>query len=163
MTLAHGMTNDTFTQREASRVPFAGGVGMADFNSKAEEWKECRAVVARLDGTIADLWKYGFSFITTLITASALLGNQAAQRNQASQATAVQATSGIAPEVATAVGIVLAILPSGLFAVERYFVVIRSGALNRAKELEAARALSMRITARIYWLLASSSSDNSAS
>ena len=40
------------------------------------EWKKCRATIGRLDGTIADLRKYGFSLVTVLITASSFLGGR---------------------------------------------------------------------------------------
>ena len=40
------------------------------------EWQECRTTIGRLDSTIADLRKFGFSLVTVLITASGFLGQQ---------------------------------------------------------------------------------------
>src|SRR4030088_5422 len=39
-----------------------------------KEWSECRTTIGRLDGTLVDLRKVGFSIVTGLLTASALLG-----------------------------------------------------------------------------------------
>jgi hypothetical protein len=96
-----------------------------------DEWQECRTTIGRFDDTIADLWKYGFTFVTTLITASAFLVGDDSNRASA----------------ATAAAIVLAILTTGLFAIERYFVVLRAAAVGRARECE--RRLDMQVTSEI--------------
>lgn len=46
-----------------------------------EEWQQARSVLARFDNNLHDLRKYGFSFITGLLTADTLLGQQAANAN----------------------------------------------------------------------------------
>ncbi len=46
-----------------------------------EEWQEARAVLARFDDNLHDLRKYGFSFVTGLLTADTLLGQAAANAN----------------------------------------------------------------------------------
>jgi hypothetical protein len=42
-----------------------------------EEWKEARSVLARFDNDQHDLRKYGFSFLTALLTADSMLGQVA--------------------------------------------------------------------------------------
>ena len=37
-------------------------------------WGECRALIGRLDTILSDLRKYGFTLVTGLFTASALVG-----------------------------------------------------------------------------------------
>ena len=51
-----------------------------------EEWKECRATIARFDGYLSDMRKYGFTLVTILLTANALVttGNTPADRPAAS-------------------------------------------------------------------------------
>ena len=39
----------------------------------AEEWLECRVTIGRFDGYLADIRKYGFTLVTLLLTASALV------------------------------------------------------------------------------------------
>jgi hypothetical protein len=52
-------------------------VDESDAHGFAEkEWEQCRATIGRLDQRIADYWKYGFTFLTRLISATALVGHQ---------------------------------------------------------------------------------------
>lgn len=87
------------------------------------EWQECRTTIGRLDSTLADFRKYGFTLVTTLITASGFLGGLV-QGGAASTA----ATS--------AVPAALMVLITILFAVDRYYSVLLSGAVERALDLE---------------------------
>jgi hypothetical protein len=45
-----------------------------DYANYDEEWKSCRETVAKFDGTLIDLRKYGFTIITSLLTAGSFLG-----------------------------------------------------------------------------------------
>jgi len=54
------------------RYKLAAQPSEADYS--IDEWKEARSVLARLDGNLHDLRKYGFSFITALLAANSLIG-----------------------------------------------------------------------------------------
>lgn len=92
---------------------------------RVRDWTECRAVVGRLDGTLADLRKVGFSFITALLTASAFLG----------------VSGGLNPP-ADAVGlragvfIAVMMLIAAVFSLDCYYQALLSGAVERALDLE---------------------------
>lgn len=83
------------------------------------EWQECRNTIGRLDSTIADFRKYGFTLVTGLITANAFLGQQ---------------TPGPATMIAVPAAIMMLI--AVLFAVDRYYTVLLSGAVERALDIE---------------------------
>jgi hypothetical protein len=83
------------------------------------EWQECRSTIGRLDGTIADLRKFGFSLVTVLISASSFFGQHASP----SESTMAEA-------------IVIMILIAALFAVDRYYTLLLNGAVERALDLE---------------------------
>jgi hypothetical protein len=83
------------------------------------EWQECRTTIGRLDSTIADLRKFGFSLVTALITASSFLGQQAPS-----------------PETNISVSAAIMILIAVLFAVDRYYTLLLNGAVERALDLE---------------------------
>ncbi len=83
------------------------------------EWQECRTTIGRLDATIADLRKFGFSFVTVLITASSFLGQQVPSL-----------------ESKISVSIAIMILIAVLFAVDRYYTLLLTGAVERALDLE---------------------------
>lgn len=83
------------------------------------EWQECRKTIGRLDTTLADLRKYGFSLVTLLITASGFLGEQRASAEQ---------------RAAAAVAIM--VLVTVLFAIDRYYTLLLNGAVERALDLE---------------------------
>ena len=45
-----------------------------DYDNYNEEWKSCRETVSKFDSTLIDLRKYGFTIITSLLTAGSFLG-----------------------------------------------------------------------------------------
>lgn len=83
------------------------------------EWQECRATIGRLDATIADLRKFGFSLVTVLITATGFLGQQVPSL-----------------ESKISVSIAIMILIAVLFAIDRYYTLLLNGAVERALDLE---------------------------
>jgi hypothetical protein len=91
---------------------------MAPFPTAGDltEWQECRATIGRLDGTIADLRKFGFSLVTVLITASSFQG-----------------------ERTRSVSIAIMTLIAALFAVDRYYTLLLNAAVERALDLEGPR------------------------
>ncbi len=86
------------------------------------EWQECRQTIGRLDATIADLRKFGFSIVTVLITASSFLGQQVPSF-----------------ESKTSVSITIMILIAVLFTLDRYYTLLLNGAAERALDLEGPR------------------------
>jgi hypothetical protein len=84
-----------------------------------KEWAECRATIGRFDTILVDLRKVGFSLITTLLTASAFFGF-------------------VAPPLDARAAAILAImvLIAVLSAVDNYYEVLLSGAVERALDLE---------------------------
>jgi hypothetical protein len=87
-----------------------------------DEWKECRAAIGRLDGTLAGFRTYSFSLVTILITASAF-------------ATSFGGAT-LPPAAKAAVIIVLLVLTTVLFLVDRYYSLVQSGAVERALDIE---------------------------
>lgn len=83
-----------------------------------DEWKECRVTIARFDGFLADTRKYGFTLVTVLLTANALVvsSNNAVDRPAAS--------------------IVVMALLFALFMLDNYYLDVVRGAVSRARELE---------------------------
>jgi hypothetical protein len=94
---------------------------MASFLTGADlsEWQECRKTIGRLDTTIADLRKFGFSLVTILITASNFLGQQK-----------------LPDEGKVSVAIALMALIAVLFAIDRYYTLLLNGAVERALDIE---------------------------
>jgi hypothetical protein len=45
-----------------------------NYDNYNEEWKSCRETVSKFDSTLIDLRKYGFTIITSLLTAGSFLG-----------------------------------------------------------------------------------------
>ena len=86
------------------------------------EWKECRDTIARLDSVVADNRKFSFSLVTILITASGFLGQK-------------EPTGTAIRSVAVAIMILIV----ALFAVDRYYTLLLSGAVERALDLEGER------------------------
>ena len=82
------------------------------------EWQECRATISRFDGYLADTRKYGFTLVTVLLTANALItiGNVAVDRPAAS--------------------IVVMALLFALFMLDNYYWDLVRGAVTRARALE---------------------------
>ena len=85
-----------------------------------QEWLECRVTVGRFDGYLADIRKYGFTLVTLLLTASALVtpANSAVDR--------------------PAAAIVILLLLLALFMIDMYYWVMLKAAVGRAAELEGA-------------------------
>lgn len=105
--------------------------------SSLHEWQECRVTVGRFDGYLADTRKYGFTLITVLLTANALVttGNAAVDRPAAS--------------------IVIMVLLLALFMIDNYYWVMLKAAVKRAKELEASHD-------QISWKLSSTANKSHA-
>jgi hypothetical protein len=82
------------------------------------EWQECRTTIARFDGFLADTRKCGFTLVTVLLTANALVvdKNTAVDRPAAS--------------------IVIMALLFALFMLDNYYWDLVRGAVSRARELE---------------------------
>jgi hypothetical protein len=83
-----------------------------------DEWAECRATIGRMDSTLADIRKYGFSLVTLLLTANALITN----------------TNAVADRVAASSVVMVLVLV--LFLMDRYWWVLLREAVERAIELE---------------------------
>jgi hypothetical protein len=89
-----------------------------------KEWSECRSTIARLDAILVDLRKVGFSFITALLTASSFLS-------------LVDPKSAAAPTpMRAAAFIAIMVLIAALFAIDSYYQILLSGAVERALDLE---------------------------
>ncbi len=99
--------------------------------SNFHEWQECRSTIARFDGYLADIRKYGFTLVTVLLTANALVstGNTAADRPAAS--------------------IVVMVLLFALFMLDNYYWSLLRGAVDRAKKLEASGQISRVISEKV--------------
>jgi hypothetical protein len=85
-----------------------------------QEWLECRVTVGRFDGYLADIRKYGFTLVTVLLTANALVtpANSAVDR--------------------PAAAIVILLLLLALFMIDNYYWVMLRAAVKRAAVLEGA-------------------------
>jgi hypothetical protein len=98
----------------------ARGAGTDDpvANEPIDEWKECRATTARFDGYLVDTRKYGFTLVTVLLTANALVvdKNTAVDRPAAS--------------------IVILALLFALFMLDNYYWVVLRAAVERSRQLE---------------------------
>jgi hypothetical protein len=87
-------------------------------NEAINEWQECRTTTARFDEYLADTRKYGFTLVTVLLTANALVvdKNTAVDRPAAS--------------------IVIMALLLALFMLDNYYWVLVRAAVDRSKNLE---------------------------
>lgn len=87
-------------------------------NGAITEWQECRTTTARFDEYLADTRKYGFTLVTVLLTANALVvdKNTAVDRPAAS--------------------IVIMALLLALFMLDNYYWVLVRAAVDRSKNLE---------------------------
>lgn len=86
--------------------------------SDLDEWQECRLTVGRFDGYLSDTRKVGFTLVTVLLTANALVtpGNIAVDR--------------------PAAAIVVLALLLALFMIDNYHWVMLKAAVGRAKVIE---------------------------
>jgi hypothetical protein len=82
-------------------------------------------MVSNLDGTLSDLRKYGFTFITALLAADSILGE-----------TTTGATIVLSPQVKLAVFASTLILVAGLYATDKFYMVVQQAAAERAIEIE---------------------------
>jgi len=99
-----------------------------------KEWTECRSTIARLDAILVDLRKVGFSFITALLTASSFLS--LVDPKSAAAPTPMRAASFIA----------IMVLIAALFAIDSYYQILLSGAVERALDLEATTDPPLRLS-----------------
>jgi hypothetical protein len=88
-----------------------------DFAS-TPEWQECRQTISRFDGFLADTRKYGFTLVTVLLTANALV------------------TTNPAVDRAAASIVVMALLLA-LFMLDNYYWILVRAAVKRAEEIES--------------------------
>src|ERR1700681_1132482 len=84
----------------------------------AHEWQEARYTVGRFDGYLADVRKYGFTLVTALLTASALITPSNAEVDR------------------PAAALVILLLLLALFMIDMYYFVMLQAAVGRAAELE---------------------------
>jgi hypothetical protein len=83
-----------------------------------DEWRECRATIGRFDSFLADTRKYGFTLVTVLLTANALV-----------------TTSDKAVDRPAASIVVIALLLA-LFMLDNYYWSLLRAAVARAQDLE---------------------------
>jgi hypothetical protein len=110
---------------------------VAEEPNPLHEWQECRLTIGRFDGYLADTRKYGFTLVTVLLTANALVttANAAVDRPAAS--------------------IVVMVLLLALFMIDNYYWVMLRAAVNRAKDLEVKHE-------RITWKLSEQAKNSHA-
>jgi uncharacterized membrane protein len=96
------------------------------------EWAECRTTIGRMDTALEDLRKYGFTLVTGLLTAGGIVGSAT--------------SSDTAAQVVPAAALIVMVLVLGLFAVDMYYQVTMSGAVERALDLEARTEPPVRVT-----------------
>lgn len=110
---------------------------MAEEPNPLHEWQECRLTIGRFDGYLADTRKYGFTLVTVLLTANALVtpSNSAVDRPAAS--------------------IVVMVLLLALFMIDNYYWVMLRAAVTRAKDLEVKHE-------RITWKLSEQAKNSHA-
>jgi hypothetical protein len=99
-----------------------------------EEWKSARDVLKTFDDNLHDLRKYGFTFITALITAQAIL----VPYNPADP------TKGVPDVIKFAIFGVTLLLVAALHLIDRNYTLFQEAAASRAKILE--RALNLELT-----------------
>ena len=83
-----------------------------------QEWQECRQTIARFDTILSDMRKYGFTLVTVLLTANAL----------------VTSADPVVDHVAASI-VVMALLLA-LFLIDNYYWVLLRAAVARADEIE---------------------------
>lgn len=125
------VSNGTRPLRVTIEPPLPDIAASDDEAALKQEWAECRTTIGRFDSILIDLRKYGFSFVTTLLTASALFG--------------IASASDVKADAVVAALIIIMALNTLLFTVDVYYTSLQSGAVERALDLEA-RLKSYRIT-----------------
>ena len=106
-----------------SELPDRNGEGLDQ--RLFDEWKEARDMISNLDGTLSNLRKFGFSFITALLATDSILGQ-----------TTVNSTIVLSPQVKLAVFGSTLILVAGLYATDKFYMVVQQAAAARAIEIE---------------------------
>jgi len=109
----------------------------ADEDHAIDEWKEARSIMARLDGNLHDLRKYGFSFVTALLTANALLGQV--------KGTVIPTTAKLMVFVVT-LGLIIA-----LNLLDRDYTLFEKATSLRAVILEKRLNLNITDTIRVFY------------
>jgi hypothetical protein len=118
--------------------PSGGPLPLPLLDHLQKEWEQCRQRIEAVDGTLADLRKFGFSLITGLLAGTGLVGGAAG----------LLGASKPLPQGVVAVLIAInCILVFVLYVVDRYYVVIQQGAVQRAVDIE--RALNLRLSLAI--------------
>jgi hypothetical protein len=87
-----------------------------------KEWTECRSTIGRFDSILSDLRKFGFTLVTGLITAGALLGSSTPTLDERAAAFAA-----------------IMFLVFALFLIDMYYDTLLVGAVERALDLEERR------------------------
>lgn len=105
-------------------------------NSFFDEWKTARDVLDKTDDNLHDLRKYGFTFVTALLTAQSIL--IPASSSSTSNAVVAQ------PVVKLAVFGVTLVLIIALQVIDRNYLVLQQAAATRALVLE--RTLNLELT-----------------
>jgi hypothetical protein len=103
-----------------------------------KEWAECRTTIGRLDNVLVDLRKLGFSFITALLTAGAVLSFLGIQT------VANVDVPPIPTRAAPFISIVVLIV--ALFFLDSYYEVLLSAAVERALDIETLTDPAIRLT-----------------
>ncbi len=88
------------------------------------EWTACRDAIGRFDQLLQDLRKVGFTLITGLLAAGSFIGYGSGH-----------------PAAGVGAFIAVMCLIGALFAVDLYYAVMQSGAVDRALDLEAAHTV----------------------
>ena len=109
-----------------------------DDPSFQKEWAECRTTIGRLDTILEDLRKLGFSFITALLTAGAILSFLGIQ--SVDKVPVPPAPTRAAPFLSIVVLIV------ALFFLDCYYEVLLSAAVERALDIETQTDPPVRLT-----------------
>jgi len=118
--LQAGIGPDRFLDTSRSSV-HAVAVMPSSAPDPGVEWQECRQTIARFDGILSDTRKYGFTLVTVLLTANALVttSNPVVDR--------------------TAASIVVMALLLVLYLIESYYNDLLKATASRAIELEGDR------------------------
>jgi len=93
----------------------------SDQIDRLPEWQECRATVGRFDGYLEDTRKYGFSLVTLLLAANAVV---------------------VPPAVRPAAAIMVLALLLALFMIDNFYWVMLKKAVKRAMALEGSGQIS---------------------
>ncbi|HEY8086704.1 MAG TPA: hypothetical protein VIF09_02635 [Polyangiaceae bacterium] len=93
--------------------------------SLIKEWEVARDVIAKTDERVDDLRKYGFSFVTTLLTADALVLHSVKDGDAAS-----------IPWIALGVSVVAAVLVVAMRLLEKSNQLLQTAAAQRAQVIE---------------------------